>query len=354
MTRVKTALLLALFAAPLFAEVPFALPVPGTRFDFPRDHGAHPRFKTEWWYLTGHLHPKGQPDGALSGFQLTFFRASAAASPLATAASAWAVPDLYLAHFALVDASRFSFAERLARPGPGWSSTADLDVGTDGWTLKRVPGPPERWHIAAADDGGALELDLTPAKPVTLHGANGVHRKGDCPECASHYMSVTRLTATGTLTVNGVAQAVEGLAWFDHEIMSGALDRGQTGWDWLGLHLSDGSDLMVARVRGAPDRTDGTLVEPHRTAHLPLGSLTLTPTGHWGRYPVRQTLTCPAEGLVLELEPLRDDQELLTRGTGVNYWEGLMRVTGTRHGKPITGKGYLEMTGYSGAAPLRK
>lgn len=349
MTRVKTALLLALLAAPLLAEPP-ALPVPGTRFEFPRDHGSHPRFATEWWYLTGHLRPQGQPDGALSGFQLTFFRASAAASPLATAPGRWAVPDLYLAHFALVDSSRFTFAERLARPGPGWSSETDLDVGTDGWTLKRLPGPPERWAISAADRGGALELELTPAKPITFHGENGVHRKGDCPACASHYMSVTRLTARGTLD----GRPVEGLAWFDHEIMSGALDRGQTGWDWLGLHLSDGSDLMVARVRGTPDRIDGTLVEPGKTVHLPLGSLTLTPRGTWGNYPVRQTLVCEKEGLVLELEPLREDQELLTRGTGVNYWEGLMRVTGTRHGKPITGNGYLEMTGYAGAAPLRR
>ena len=356
-----TALLLSAAAC---AAPPFEVPRPGRAFAFPRDHGAHPGFATEWWYVTGHLRPvpsNGGPDADLSGFQLTFFRASAAASPLATAPGRWAVPDLYLAHFALVDAGRFAHAERLARPGPGWAAPDDLDVGTDGWTLRRLRDrTPETWALAAADQGGALALELTPAKAPAVHGEDGVHRKGDCPACASHYVSVTRLDARGTLTRGGVTQEVEGAAWFDHEFMSGGLDRGQAGWDWLGLHLSDGSDLMVARIRGDRPRIDGTLVDPARPGptRLKLGSVTLAARETWispltgGRYPVRQVLDVPGEELHLELAPLRDDQELLTRGTGVNYWEGLMRVTGTRRGKPISGLGYLEMTGYAGATPL--
>jgi predicted secreted hydrolase len=322
------------------------LPRPGRAFAFPADHGAHGTFKTEWWYVTGHLTAPGKK---LTGFQVTFFRASTGASAVATAPTRFAIPDLYLAHFALVDANGFAHAERLARPGPGWSRAGDLDVGCDGWTLKRDGN---RWKMRASDAIGSLELDLEPLREPVLHGEKGFHRKGPCPSCASHYVSIPRLRATGTL---GGAK-VEGEAWFDHEFMSGGLDRGQKGWDWMGLRLDDGSELMIARMRGdAGDRTDGTLSgQP-----LPLGSIELTALDHWtspssgARYPVRLRAVIASKGVSLELEPVRLDQELSTPGsTGVTYWEGLVRVRGTRDGRPVTGLGYLELTGYAGRTPL--
>ena len=354
----------ALFVVLISASLAYcqAIPKPGYQWKFPRDHGAHREFATEWWYVTGHLTPRGRPDAAPSGFQFTVFRVSAAASPLATESGRFAVKDLYLAHFALTDESRFAHDGRVARPGPGWSSSTDLDVGCDGWTLRRDPaaGAKETWHLSAIAGIGALDLELVPTRAPTIHGEEGVHQKGPCETCASHYASVTRLAAKGTRD----GEAVEGEAWFDHEFMSGGLGPGQTGWDWLGLHLSDGSDLMVARMRGSaatPDRTDGTLVDPSRagSTRLPLGSIALTQRGRWkspvtgGDYPVKCAIGVASEELILEVDPLRDDQELVTTGTtGVVYWEGLCRVRGTRRGKPVTGLGYLEMTGYSGVAPL--
>ena len=43
--------------------------------EFPADHGAHPDYRTEWWYFTGNL---TAANGAAYGFQLTLFRTALA------------------------------------------------------------------------------------------------------------------------------------------------------------------------------------------------------------------------------------------------------------------------------------
>jgi predicted secreted hydrolase len=122
---------------------------------------------------------------------------------------------------------------------------------------------------------------------------------------------------------------------------------------------------MVYRLR----RRDGTLepassgtwVEPDgRTRHLAAAAVTVTPTGGWrspathARYPSGWRIALPGEATTLVLDPTVRDQELATRATGVTYWEGSVRVRGTRAGRAVTGAGYVELTGYAGAPALAR
>jgi predicted secreted hydrolase len=52
----------------------------------------------------------------------------------------------------------------------------------------------------------------------------------------------------------------------------------------------------------------------------------------------------PGKGLELEVAPVMADQELFTT---VRYWEGAVDVEGERDGAPVTGRGYVELTGYA-------
>ncbi|HEY1433732.1 MAG TPA: lipocalin-like domain-containing protein, partial [Thermoanaerobaculia bacterium] len=192
---------------------------------FPRDHGAHPDAAIEWWYYTGHLEA---PGGKAYGFQLTFFRAR----------------DLHLAHFAWTDVGRgtFTYDEKthLGLPGIASASAAGLDVANEDWSARETRGVVRL--AAGRRDLGDLVLTLTPAKAPVLHGDGGLSKKGPGENEYSHYESITRFTATGTLTRAAAVTRLAGTAWFDHEWGPGALPAGATGWDWFALQLDDGSD----------------------------------------------------------------------------------------------------------------
>jgi len=334
---------------------------PGLTLRFPEDHGAHPRTRIEWWYLTGHLADEA---GAEYGFQFTVFRrglelpsGDAAASPL-RARAAWA------GHLALTDVARGEtrFAERLARSSPlAGASLEDLDVHLEDWSLARVASDGgEELRLAAADPVRAfgLELVLRPEKPLVLHGDAGYSRKGAEPGNASAYVSWTRLSVAGTVHLDGSDRRVHGQAWFDHEFGSSVLAEGAVGWDWFSLQLEDaapgdGRDLMLFVLRDGEGRpleaSAGTLVDRRgRPRPLRSGDFRLRATETWTsprtgtRYPSGWTIALPAEGLELVLTPLVPDCELLGESsTGVRYWEGPVRVSGS-----CTGRGYAELTGY--------
>jgi predicted secreted hydrolase len=327
---------------------------------FPRDHGSHPEFRTEWWYFTGNLK---DPAEKRFGYQLTFFRQGVVFEPK-DPNHPWAIRDVYLAHFTLTDvaARRFQYAERVSRKGPGLAGTDEkgMDVRLLNWTAKMEEN---KIKLEARHQGMELSLDLVPRKPLVFHGKNGLSQKGPVIGQASYYFSYTDLGTNGHIKMER-SQApvrVNGVSWLDHEFGSNQLTPEQVGWDWFSLHLSDGQDLMIYFLR----RKDGT-VEPSssgtlvarsgNSTHLKLSEIKVDILDTWkspksgGNYPGRWKVNVPSAKIDLELAPLVASQELLTEGsTGVTYWEGAVAGKGTSAGKPVTCEGYVELTGYAGS-----
>jgi len=333
---------------------------PGRPLAFPADHSSHPEYKIEWWYYTGNV---ADAEGHRYGYQLTFFRVGV--DPHPANPSRWAVRDLYMTHLAVtdIDGGEFHYADRLNRAGVGWAG-ADPEtyrVWNEDWEA-RLDVPSGRHLLSAADAAFGLSFELDPGKPVVRHGRDGYSQKGSAPGNASHYYSLTRMPTRGTLSIAGRSIAVEGLSWMDHEFGTTFLESGQLGWDWFSLQFEDGTDLMVFQLRrddGTIDpRSSGTWVDADGTASpIPPGAFTLTPGGTWtssstgGAYPTTWTIEFPERDLRLTTSAAIPDQELVTeRSTGVAYWEGAVRFEGTRGGRPVSGRGYVELTGYAGQA----
>ncbi|HSF69279.1 MAG TPA: lipocalin-like domain-containing protein, partial [Nitrospira sp.] len=246
----------------------------GYRYDFPRDHGSHPAYRTEWWYYTGHLQ---STNGRTFGFELTFFRRGVPPEDIKTLPSKWSVKDLYLAHFAVTDITgkRFHFSEKFSREGLGKAGADEsrLRVWIDDWRAE-TPTEQSAAHILTAhDETHALALTLQPTKPLVTHGAAGISRKGREVGQASHYYSFTRLATTGSLTIDGERFEVSGTSWMDHEFGSAELGSDQVGWDWFSIQLEDDTELMLYRMRRKDGSSDlassGTAVSPDgRTRHL--------------------------------------------------------------------------------------
>lgn len=339
---------------------PFQPATAGYRYNFPRDHGSHPTYRTEWWYYTGHLQSK---NGRSFGFELTFFRRAVSPEDIKTLPSKWSISHLYLAHFAVTDITgkRFHFSEKLSREGLGKAGADEsrLRVWIDDWRAEASTEPSASHTLVAHDETHALALTLRPAKPLVTHGAAGISRKGKEVGQASHYYSFTRLATTGSLTINGELFEVSGTSWMDHEFGSGDLGNDQVGWDWFSLQLEDNSELMLYRMRRKDGSSDlassGTAVSSDgRTRHLEVADFQIESTETWtspeskATYPSRWRLTFPSLDLVLDVTPLLADQELRTsRSAQVTYWEGAAAVTGTKQGRPIKGQGYVELTGYA-------
>ena len=330
---------------------------PGWEYEFPRDHRIHPEFKTEWWYFTGNLF---DDSGARFGYELTFFRHGI--RPLAQRdpqLSRFVVDDLKFAHFTITDVAgkQFRFTEKTSR---GAFGEAGFDRGNqlawlDDWVLTHK-GEHE-FALIASMPGASLRLQLRSTKSPVIHGANGISAKASVPGYASHYYSLTRLVTTGELMLDGKAHAVRGESWFDHEWASNQLAPGQVGWDWFSVQFEDGSELMLYQMRlenGAADpASSGTLIAADGTStHLPGNAFRLTPLRRWkskktgANYPIAWRVELPGQQLQFTVTAVLDDQELALKP--LVYWEGAIDVEGTREGKPIKGRGYLELTGYAG------
>jgi predicted secreted hydrolase len=327
----------------------------GYQYAFPRDHASHNDYKIEWWYYTGNLETS---TGRRFGYQLTFFRTGI--TPQIGNPSRWAVRDLYMVHFCISDLEQKSFHsfEKLNRAGIGWAG-AETDfyrVWNEDWQAQ-LEG---KDHLIKADHGDyQLDLRLSSDKPEIIHGENGISQKGAQTGNASHYISLTRLRSTGNITVGGETFAVTGLSWMDHEFGTSFLEESQTGWDWFSIQLDDNRELMMFQIRRADGsidpRSSGTLIEADgRALHIPFGEFTLKPTGKSWRsqasgatYPIEWSIELPRFDLRLNVKAAFDNQELkTTESTAVTYWEGSVDVEGANGERK--GRGYLEMTGYSG------
>jgi predicted secreted hydrolase len=348
----SVALAVALFAAD------WKIAEPGWQYEFPRDHHAHREFKTEWWYFTGNIF---DAEGHRFGYELTFFRQGITPpSARDPNASRFIVDDLKFAHFAVTDVSnqRFHFEQKTSR---GAFGEAGFDDGKrlawiDNWTL--APDGDDAFDLTASSEAGLLHLHLRPMKPPVAHGENGISVKATASGHASHYYSLPRLQTTGEFFANGKSHSVSGESWFDHEWASGQLAPGQVGWDWICLQWEDGTELMLYQMRlengEADPNSSGTWIAQNGDAmHLRSAEFQMTPIAFWktngAQYPIGWRVTLPGKQTDFVIRAAVENQELALGP--ITYWEGAIDASGTREGKPIKARGYLELTGYAG--PLR-
>jgi len=349
----------ALAAPTVRSDVSFPDVVPRT-LSFPEDFGAHPDFRTEWWYLTGWL---GEPARPL-GFQITFFRVRTDVDPANP--SAFAARQLVIAHAALADPMRGKLLldERIARTGFGLveASTGDTDVRLDGWSLKRDPVT-DTYVGRIAARGFTLNFRAASQGPPWLQGDGGMSRKGALATQASYYYSRPQLQVEAEVGVAAEAAPtkMKGVAWLDHEWSSSALASDAAGWDWVGMNLDDGSALLAFQIRQQGAAPGDVPLQRYAAFRYPDGRTRLidpttvrfTPLKQWtsarsrASWPIAQRIQVGDR--TFETVPLMPDQELDSRlTTGAVYWEGASTLL---EGGRTVGRGYLEMTGY--VKPLR-
>lgn len=346
-------LTLTVIVNPLAAQ--YRVAEPGYHYQFPRDNFDHPDFQTEWWYYTGNVKAA---DGHEFGFELTFFRE--ALSRTAQKSSDWSAPDVYMAHLALSDISgnRFYHRERLNRAGPGLagSSAGTGRIWNGNW---QIQWNGNAQNLQAVSDDFAMHFALQSQKPPVIHGIDGVSQKSAGAGHASHYISLTRLAVSGEIDLHEKTFQVTGVAWMDHEFFTQQLSAEQTGWDWFSLQLDDNTELMLFRIRlkdGSIDPfSSGTYVDAQgRATHLLQKDFSLQPrTETWAStttraiYPIHWTVAIPSLAINLEVTtPLKQQELAGTSSLLPSYWEGAIRISGTRAGTRVAGVGYLEMTGY--------
>jgi predicted secreted hydrolase len=347
------------------AEGGFAQVLGPRAFEFPRDHGAHPEYRQEWWYVTGNL---DATTGERFGFELTFFRFAlappaptwAAATPVAPEGnqSRWRTRQIYMAHFAITDVARqrFRFSQKLSRGAVGLAGAdmPPLHVWVDDWSLATVSSGETTWHLQASENGYALTLDAKALMQPVLNGEQGFSRKSSEVGVASYYYSIPRVAVRGQLLRDGKSLDVKGLAWVDREWSSASLDR---GWDWFALQLGDGSSLMFYVLRRDDGRRDpnsaGTWVSPDgKSRKLSSDDVQVEVLDYWtnargDRYPGRWRVRAPVVGVDVEVRPVLQNQELTT---SPRYWEGAVDVTAASEGtagKKADGRGYVELVGYA-------
>lgn len=325
------ALLIPVSAVTAQTETPIAISLPAD--DAPHD------VPIEWWYYTGHLFTA---NGDRYGFEFVVFKGNRG--------------DLhaYAAHFAITDTAHdhFAYAQRLAAVPDSDSTAPGFELVVLDW---RMSGNDGEDHLVATMDTYAIDLTTTPEKPPVRHDGDGSIDYGSAG--ASYYYSRTRQVITGTLTIDGQPRSVTGEAWFDHQ-WGNFTTFTAGGWDWYSVQLDDGTDLMLYVVHltdGSPPIVDGSLIAPDGSLTiLDDTDFTLTPTDSWASptsgitYASGWTVDVPTQNITLDLTPSRQNQELDTRlTTGLIYWEGEVTVTGTHSGAPVSGLGYVELTGLS-------
>jgi predicted secreted hydrolase len=354
-------------------------------FEFPRDHGAHPEYRQEWWYVTGNL---DSATGERFGFELTFFRfalapegvlragsvapgvaaqSSAAGSSVPevpaqpsspSVESSWRTGQIYMAHFAITDVARqrFRFTQKLSRGALGLAGAQNppLQVWIDDWSLGTVDPDATHWHLRAAQSGYELTLDAQALQQPVLNGKQGLSQKSSDPGSASYYYSIPRVSVRGRLVRDGKAAEVQGLAWVDREWGSGSLGGNEQGWDWFALQLEDGRSMMFYALRNHDGRRDphsaGTWVgaagesRPLSSDQVQIDVLDYWKNPRGDRYPAHWRVRVPTEAVDVEVRPVLPDQELTT---SARYWEGAVDVTGASAGRKMAGRGYVELVGYA-------
>jgi predicted secreted hydrolase len=317
-------------------------------FTFPKDHGAHNNFNSEWWYYSGNLSAQ---NGRRFGYELAIFRAGTFNSHA----------QKYMAHFALTDVAdkNFYYKENLSL-SPGINSGADanpLKVWLGNWIVTGNFADnnflkPD-FHIQASTNDYSIDLNLKSQKPLVLQGEKGISRKGHAKNDYSYYYSLTRLSSTGKVHVKGTDYNVSGLSWMDHEWSNSDLGRNENGWDWFSIQLNNNTEIMFYQLRnkdgGSSNYSEGTFIyENGTTRRLNPKEVKIEPVAYWEskihvKYPSGWKFSIPDRGIYLTLTPYIKNQELEVL---VNYWEGAVSIKGKYMNKEISGNGYVELTGY--------
>lgn len=342
-----------------FADEEFEWSVPevGHELTFPKDHGSHPDFKIEWWYITGHLYAESRR----FGFQATFFRLGQEPVDVA-AGDSFGESQIYMTHMGLSDpeTGRFLHEERLNRAG--WDAGAKvggLEVFNGDWKLvERGSG----MHLVGSiKSEAAFDLQLTPHKRHVIFGEEGISRKGPEGTAASYYITFPRIDVEGTLRLEGKDHEVYGEAWMDHEISSSQLDRNQIGWDWACFQFFDGREIMGYVLRtdsGEPSEYSKLVwIDPEgNLTHQKLGEYQWIHEGDWESpetgavYPITPVIETvdpmSGEKRRFQLVPTMPNQEMANSSGGVSYWEGACDIIDLDTGDAV-GKAFLEMTGYA-------
>jgi predicted secreted hydrolase len=346
----------------------FKRALPGRTFSFPRDHFAHPEFKTEWWYYSGHLSSQEKKS---FGYQLTFFRTGL--NRETKQRSKWSIRDLYFAHLAITDESRkkFGYLEKISRgslgeagASPYKASEKTFRIWIEDWSIEGKGPAMQNHSLKAGNKNFGIGLLLVPEKNPVIHGQNGISQKAEGDGYASHYYSITRLKTEGRIFLQNKEIPVQGMSWMDHEFGSSQLREYQAGWDWFSIQLANGMDLMFYQIRWKDGKVDpyssGTIILPDGTyQHLSKREFQIDVLDHWKSpkssavYPSKWKIRVPGRQIELTLSSTVKDQELITKeSTQVTYWEGSVKVEGRYQGSPINGMGYAELTGY--AEPFSK
>jgi predicted secreted hydrolase len=332
----------------------FARVVEKREFSFPEDHGPHPDYRTEWWYVTGNLHT---PERRRFGFQVTFFRQGLKAR-VEPRSSRWAASQAFMAHFAVSDAAagRYRSYERRTRGALelAGARAAPFRVWLEDWRLEAEQDGDFPWIVDTREGGDALHLKLWPQKALVLQGEAGLSRKSAEAGNASYYYSATRLNAEGFVTTEGQRFPVSGLAWLDREWSTSALAPYQAGWDWFSLQFEDGTELMYYQLRhkdgGIDPYSSGSRIDA-AGVKTPLAreDVELVALDHWQtddgvRYPARWRLTVKPLGKTFFIRPLLADQEVRH---SVRYWEGAVDAFAAGSPETVVARGYMELTGYA-------
>lgn len=330
--------------------------------EFPKDHGTHPGYQIEWWYYTGNLESK---NGRRFGFQLTLFRYQLHPPGGKTARPAkpseWRTNQLYIGHAALsdLDGGTYLHAQESGREALGIAG-AEQDKGVTTIFLKKWSARigPDQHHLKVETDDFAFDLMIEPMKPPVLHGDTGYSLKGQLPEQSSCYYSFTRLDTSGTVSINGKNFKVNGLSWMDQEFSSEPLDKAAEGWDWFSLQFDEGTELMIYMIRmkngGTSPASSATFVDlTGEKKHYLSKDYQVVILDTWKSphtdavYPSKWQVNIVTLNMQFVITPNLADQEMYTpQSTGLTYWEGSVSVTGRKDGKPLTGSGYVELTGY--------
>ena len=333
--------------------------LPGYSYQFPRDDFSHDEFRVEWWYYTGNLENQ---TGRQFGYQLTFFRVGLEGDKPVNNPSKWKIDHIYFSHMTVSDIQNkeFHFFERINRKGikNAGAETDTFKIWNSDWSLT---GDGNIQKLKALENDTGLDLSLTPIKKRVFHGKNGISIKGSDEGNASHYFSFTRMKTRGNLFIKGEKFKVTGSSWMDREFSSNPLNPLLVGWDWFSLKLDNQTEIMLYQLRTKDGNIDphssGTFIATDQNYHhLTLDKFTISPKGSWvsqhtnATYPSKWDINLPESDITLQIKPDFSDQELYNlRSISGSYWEGSVSIKGSVAGKPVTGKGYVELVGYEKA-----